>query len=69
MLDIAAGHGLFGIAIANRFPKAHVTALDWANVLAVAQENAPGLGLPTDICGNRAAPSRLPGAALTTSYS
>ncbi len=45
VLDIAAGHGLFGIAIANRFPKAHVTALDWANVLAVAQENGRRAGV------------------------
>src|SRR5437762_9094390 len=40
VLDVAAGHGLFGITIANRFRQAHVTALDWANVLAVAAENA-----------------------------
>jgi 2-polyprenyl-3-methyl-5-hydroxy-6-metoxy-1,4-benzoquinol methylase len=40
VLDVAAGHGLFGIAVAARYPKAHVTALDWRNVLAVAEENA-----------------------------
>lgn len=40
VLDVAAGHGLFGITIAERYPKARVTALDWANVLAVASENA-----------------------------
>src|SRR5262249_29957112 len=45
VLDVAAGHGLFGITIAERYPKAHVTALDWANVLAVAQENAKRAGL------------------------
>ncbi len=45
VLDVAAGHGLYGISIANRFPKAHVTALDWANVLAVAQENARRAGV------------------------
>jgi 2-polyprenyl-3-methyl-5-hydroxy-6-metoxy-1,4-benzoquinol methylase len=45
VLDIAAGHGLFGITIANRYPKAHVTALDWPNVLEVARENARRAGV------------------------
>ncbi len=40
VLDVAAGHGLFGITIAERYRQAHVTALDWPNVLAVATENA-----------------------------
>jgi 2-polyprenyl-3-methyl-5-hydroxy-6-metoxy-1,4-benzoquinol methylase len=45
VLDIAAGHGLFGIAIAQRNPKAHITALDWPNVLAVATKNAQNFGV------------------------
>jgi 2-polyprenyl-3-methyl-5-hydroxy-6-metoxy-1,4-benzoquinol methylase len=45
VLDVAAGHGLFGIAVAERFPQAQVTALDWPNVLAVAAENATRAGL------------------------
>ena len=48
ILDIAAGHGLFGIAFARQFPVAEVTALDWDSVLAVARENAAAAGL-----GNR----------------
>ncbi|WP_435021487.1 methyltransferase [Tundrisphaera sp. TA3] len=40
VLDVAAGHGVFGLAIAERHPEARVTALDWPNVLAVAEENA-----------------------------
>ena len=40
VLDIAAGHGLFGISIARQDPNAHIVALDWAPVLAVAHENA-----------------------------
>ena len=40
VLDVAAGHGLFGIAVANRYRQAQITALDWPNVLAVAEENA-----------------------------
>ncbi|MFN3651958.1 MAG: SAM-dependent methyltransferase [Armatimonadota bacterium] len=45
VLDIAAGHGLFGIAYAKRFPPAEVTALDWAAVLEVARENAEQAGV------------------------
>ena len=48
VLDVAAGHGLYGIEIGNRFPDADVTAVDWANVLTVAQENADAAAL-----GNR----------------
>ena len=40
VLDIAAGHGLFGIEIAKQNPNAHVTGLDWAPVLRVALDNA-----------------------------
>jgi 2-polyprenyl-3-methyl-5-hydroxy-6-metoxy-1,4-benzoquinol methylase len=40
VLDIAAGHGLFGIGVARHNPKAEITALDWPRVLEVAQENA-----------------------------
>jgi 2-polyprenyl-3-methyl-5-hydroxy-6-metoxy-1,4-benzoquinol methylase len=45
VLDVAAGHGLFGIAIAERFPHSQITALDWPNVLAVATENAKRAGV------------------------
>jgi 2-polyprenyl-3-methyl-5-hydroxy-6-metoxy-1,4-benzoquinol methylase len=45
VLDVAAGHGLFGIAVAERSPQARVTALDWPNVLAVAAENARRAGV------------------------
>jgi len=40
VLDIAAGHGLFGITIAERNPKAEIVAVDWPAVLTVATENA-----------------------------
>jgi SAM-dependent methyltransferase len=45
ILDIAAGHGIFGIAFAERNPNARVTALDWAAVLEVATENATRMGV------------------------
>jgi SAM-dependent methyltransferase len=45
VLDIAAGHGLFGIEIAKQNPQAHVTGLDWAPVLRVALDNARKAGV------------------------
>jgi len=45
VLDIAAGHGLFGIEIAKRNPLAEVVALDWPMVLEVAKENARNAGI------------------------
>jgi ubiquinone/menaquinone biosynthesis C-methylase UbiE len=45
VLDVAAGHGLFGIAIARQNANAKVVALDWPSVLAVASENARRLGV------------------------
>ena len=45
VLDIAAGHGLFGIEIAKQNPQAHVTGLDWAQVLKVAVANAQKFGV------------------------
>ncbi|HET7107484.1 MAG TPA: class I SAM-dependent methyltransferase [Candidatus Acidoferrum sp.] len=40
VLDIAAGHGLFGISFARHNPQAEIFALDSAPVLKVAEENA-----------------------------
>jgi 2-polyprenyl-3-methyl-5-hydroxy-6-metoxy-1,4-benzoquinol methylase len=45
VLDIAAGHGLFGIAIARHKPGAHIVAVDWERVLEVAKENAAKAGV------------------------
>jgi 2-polyprenyl-3-methyl-5-hydroxy-6-metoxy-1,4-benzoquinol methylase len=45
VLDIAASHGIFGLAFARRNPNARVTGLDWANVLQVAKENAQCFGV------------------------
>ena len=45
ILDIAAGHGVFGITFAVRNPQAEVVAQDWPNVLEVARENATGAGV------------------------
>ncbi len=61
VLDIAAGHGLFGIAVARRNPDATVVALDSQAVLKVAQENAERLGVSDRYI-------LLPGNALEVSY-
>jgi len=45
VLDIAAGHGTFGITIARQNPQAEIFAVDWPNVLALAQENARAAGV------------------------
>jgi SAM-dependent methyltransferase len=45
VLDIAAGHGLFGIEIAKLNPEARITGLDWAAVLQVALDNARKAGV------------------------
>ncbi len=45
ILDIAAGHGLYGLAFAKRNPLAEITAVDWPNVLEVAKENAQAAGV------------------------
>ncbi len=45
VLDIAAGHGIFGVTIARRNPNAEIVAVDWAGVLEVAKENAERAGV------------------------
>ena len=45
VLDVAAGHGMYGITVAMRNPNAQVVALDWPAVLQVAKENAAKFGV------------------------
>ena len=45
VLDIAAGHGLFGIHVATHNPAAEITFQDWDNVLDVARENTAKAGV------------------------
>lgn len=45
VLDIAAGHGMYGITVAKRNPNAQVVAVDWPAVLEVAKENAAKSGV------------------------
>lgn len=61
VLDIAAGHGLFGIEVAKQNPQARVTGLDWAPVLRVALENARKAGVHDRY-------NMLPGSAFEVEY-
>ena len=45
VLDIAAGSGIFGITLAEKYPRAEITVVDWPNVLEVAEENMEKAGL------------------------
>jgi precorrin-6B methylase 2 len=45
VLDIAAGHGMYGITIAQQNPRAQITAVDWPAVLEVAKEHAQKAGV------------------------
>lgn len=61
VLDIAAGHGLFGIELAKQNPEACIVALDWAPVLEVACANARKAGLESRY-------DALPGSAFEVDY-
>jgi SAM-dependent methyltransferase len=61
VLDIAAGHGLFGIAIAKRNSSARIVALDWPAVVAVATENAQKAGVADRH-------TTIPGSAFDADY-
>jgi len=61
VLDVAASHGMFGIAIAKKNPKAQIVALDWPNVLKAAVENAAAAGV-----GDRL--TLLPGSAFEVDF-
>jgi 2-polyprenyl-3-methyl-5-hydroxy-6-metoxy-1,4-benzoquinol methylase len=61
VLDIAAGHGLYGISVAKLNPTAQIYASDWKNVLEVADQNAKAMGV-----GNRH--HLLPGSAFDVEF-
>jgi SAM-dependent methyltransferase len=61
VLDIAAGHGNYGITIAKKNPNAQIVALDWPSVLAVAAENAEKAGVSARY-------TTRPGSAFETDF-
>jgi 2-polyprenyl-3-methyl-5-hydroxy-6-metoxy-1,4-benzoquinol methylase len=61
VLDIAAGHGMYGISVAKENADAQVYAADWKNVLEVAKANAQQMGV-----GDRY--HLIPGSAFETDF-
>jgi 2-polyprenyl-3-methyl-5-hydroxy-6-metoxy-1,4-benzoquinol methylase len=61
VLDIAAGHGIFGISVAKQNPAAHIYAADWKNVLEIATKNAQTMGVADRY-------HLLPGSAFETDF-
>ena len=61
VLDIAAGHGLFGIQIAKQNPEARIVGCDWAPVIEVAQQNAEKAGVADRY-------EKLPGSAFDVDF-
>ncbi len=61
VLDVAAGHGLFGLILAQRNPGLNVVALDWPKVLDVAKKNAAKFGLAERF-------STIPGDAFAVNF-
>ena len=61
VLDVAAGHGMFGIEIARTIPEVEITAQDWPNVLTVARENAQAAGITKRF-------HELPGSAFEVEF-
>lgn len=57
VLELAAGHAMFGITVAKHNPNAHIVAVDWTPVLKVAEENAVRHGVADRF-------STIPGSAL-----
>jgi len=61
VLSLAVGHGLYDITLARHNPNAEVWAVDWANVLEVAGENAAKAG----VAGRY---HTIPGSAFEVDY-
>jgi 2-polyprenyl-3-methyl-5-hydroxy-6-metoxy-1,4-benzoquinol methylase len=61
ILDIAAGHGLYGLALAARNPEAEIYALDAPQVLRVAANNARKAGVSRRF-------HRIPGDAFQVDF-
>jgi 2-polyprenyl-3-methyl-5-hydroxy-6-metoxy-1,4-benzoquinol methylase len=58
VLDVAASHGLFGLAFARRSPQTMVTAQDFPSVLEVTRANVSAAGLSAQY-------DYIPGSAFT----
>lgn len=61
VLDIAAGHGEYGLAIARANPQARIVGQDWPAVLSVALERAKASGVAERY-------ETIPGSALEVDF-
>jgi ubiquinone/menaquinone biosynthesis C-methylase UbiE len=61
VLSLAVGHGLYDITLARHNPNAEIWAVDWANVLEVARENATAAGVADRY-------HTIPGSAFEVDY-
>jgi hypothetical protein len=61
ILDIAGGHGLYGVELATRDPHSEVFAIEWPQVLEVARSNAEMRGVSRRF-------HTIPGDALTVEF-
>jgi cyclopropane fatty-acyl-phospholipid synthase-like methyltransferase len=61
VLEIAAGHGMYGITVARHNQHAEVVAVDWPGVLRVAREHAEAMGVADRW-------RALPGSAFEVDY-
>ena len=61
VLDIAAGHGMYGVTIAKQNPNAEIFAVDWPQVLQVAEENANAAGVAARY-------HKIPGSAFEVDF-
>jgi 2-polyprenyl-3-methyl-5-hydroxy-6-metoxy-1,4-benzoquinol methylase len=50
VLDLAAGSGVWGIALAQQSPNVRVTAIDWPGVIPVTQKVAAAAGVEDRFC-------------------
>jgi 2-polyprenyl-3-methyl-5-hydroxy-6-metoxy-1,4-benzoquinol methylase len=61
VLDVAAGHGMYGVTIAKQNSNAEIFAVDWPQVLRVARENAEAAGVAARF-------HELPGSAFEVEF-
>jgi 2-polyprenyl-3-methyl-5-hydroxy-6-metoxy-1,4-benzoquinol methylase len=61
VLSLAAGHGIYEVTLARHNRNAEVWAVDWANVLEVARENAAAAGVADRY-------HTIPGSAFDVEY-
>jgi hypothetical protein len=65
VLDLAAGSGVWGIAVAQSSPRVQVTAVDWPEVIDVTKKTSAQFGFADRSPSSKATCSRRPSAPAT----